>query len=451
MKGMKTSAFTLCSLLIGALMTTGCHDQKIAPLAQEFVTVFESPDPAKVYAYSPGILRLDSGRLVATIDLGGPGMKDWPEPKGKRYRNLIQGKVFTSDDGGKTWQHRLDYPFMHARPFVAGKSIYVLGQCEKLMIVRSDDEGKTWSQPTVLHDGDWTQAPSNVHYANGCVYLVMCQRPYKMGGWPVAVEAPVLMRGRIGDDLTDAKNWTFADSKAFRDVVTPKELDWFGVPVYKSLFDTYSTVAPGRGMAPIGWLETNVIQIVDPNHVWCDPSGKTFHLFSRAHTGGTGYAALAKVVEQGEKPGTGEMKFMLQTVPSGKKMFYVPMPGGQMKFHIVYDEQTKLYWLLSTQATDSMIRPDKMPTGRYGLPDNERRRLQLHFSKNMVDWCFAGLVAVGPADNASRHYASMVIDGEDLIVLSRSGDLRAKTAHDGNLITFHRVKNFRKLVYLDKP
>ena len=167
----------------------------------------------------------------------------------------------------------------------------------------------------------------------------------------------------------------------------------------------------------------------------------------RAHTGGTGYACIAKVVEQGDKPGTGAMTTMLEKAPSGKTMLYAPCPGGQMKFHVLYDEQTKLYWLLSTQATDSMIRPDRMPADRYNLPNNERRRLQLHFSKNMIDWCFAGLVAVGPAEHASRHYASMAIDGNDLVILSRSGDQRAKSAHDGNLITFHRVKDFRELVY----
>jgi hypothetical protein len=103
-------------------------------------------------------------------------------------------------------------------------------------------------------------------------------------------------------------------------------------------------------------------------------------------------------------------------------------------FHVLYDEQTKLYRLLSTQATDSMIRPDRMPADRDNLPNNERRRLQLHFSKNMIDWCFAGLVAVGPAEHASRHYASMAIEGKDLVILSRSGDQRAKSANDGNLI-----------------
>ena len=56
-------------------------------------------------------------------------------------------------------------------------------------------------------------------------------------------------------------------------------------------------------------------------------------------------------------------------------------------------------------------------------------------------------MAVGPVERGSRHYASMVIDGDDLCVLSRSGDERARHAHDGNLITFHRVRAFRDLVY----
>jgi hypothetical protein len=189
------------------------------------------------------------------------------------------------------------------------------------------------------------------------------------------------------------------------------------------------------------------VQLTDPNHLWHDPAGKTFHLWMRANTGGAGYAAIAKVVERGDKPGTGAMTTMLEKVPSGKTMLFVPCPGGQMKFHVLYDEPTKLYWLLSTQATDSMTRPDRLPAGRYNLPNNERRRLQLHFSKNMVDWCFAGFVAAGPVEQASRHYASMAVDGDDLVILSRSGDERATSAHDGNLITFHRVQNFRGLAY----
>ena len=41
----------------------------------------------------------------------------------------------------------------------------------------------------------------------------------------------------------------------------------------------------------------------------------------------------------------------------------------------------------------------------------------------------------------------MVVDGADLLILSRSGDDRAKSAHDGNLITLHRIPGFRGLLY----
>ncbi len=90
----------------------------IKPLADDFTTLFESPDPQRLFAYSPGIVRLASGRLVATIDLGGPGIKEWPGLKWERpgRGDEWQGRVYSSDDHGLTWTHRAEYPFMHARP-----------------------------------------------------------------------------------------------------------------------------------------------------------------------------------------------------------------------------------------------------------------------------------------------------------------------------------------------
>ncbi len=421
---------------------------KVHPLAQEFVKVYESPDPKRVYCYSPGLARCPDGRLVATMDLGGAGVKDLPGIKAKRGKALWRGKVFTSDDHGETWTHRTDFPFLHARPFVAGKSLYVLGHRGNLMVIRSDDWGETWSEPATLTEKQsWHQAPCNVHYANGCVYLVMERRvSNQIRTWPVGELAPVLMRGKTDADLTRRESWTFASELVFRSAMNPKtvgKLDYFGVPFFRVDPLKGRSIALRRGCAPMGWLETNVVQIADPDHYWYDPKGKTFHLLMRAHTGGTGYAALAKVVEGDD----GSMTTMLETVPSGRKALWVPMPGGQMKFHILYDEKTRLYWLLSSQATDSMTRAEKLPANRYNLPNNERHRLQLHFSKNCIDWCFACLVAVGGSARQGRHYASMVIDGDDLHVLSRSGDERAKSAHDGNFISFHTVRGFRKLAY----
>lgn len=425
------------------LASAAAFANPIRPLANDFVAVGISSDPKNIPLYTPSILALPGGRLVAAYERGGTA----------RAKNAAYAFIQTSDDHGKTWTQRGALRMTHARVFAAGKSLYYLGQKGDLQVARSDDRGETWSEQVALTKGQsWHQSACNVWHANGNVYLVMERRiPSENKAWAVGSLAPVLMRAREDADLTNRESWTFASELVFSDLISGYKqndlgLEFFGVPFYAQSYPDRAVVATTpkrRTNSPLGWLETNVVQITDPNHVWFDPSGHTFHLFMRAHTAGTGYAALAKVVGQPD----GSMKTQLEHAPSGKKMLFLPMPGGQMRFHVSYDEKTKLYWLLSSQATDSMTRPDRLPDERYDLPNNERHRLVIHFSKNMVDWCFAGVVAITPSPKQARHYASMDIDGDDLVILSRSGDERAKSAHDGNLITFHRVKNFRELVY----
>lgn len=430
-------------LLTFLLSVAAAVANPIRPLANDFVAVGTSSDPKNIPLYTPSILALPGGRLVAAFERGGTA----------RAKNAAYAFIQTSDDHGRTWTQRGALRMTHARVFAAGKSLYYLGQKGDLQVARSDDRGETWSEQVALTKGQsWHQSACNVWHANGNVYLVMERRTSTENkAWPVGALAPVLMRAREDADLTKRESWTFASELVFSDLIAGYKqnapaLEMFGVPFFKQGYPDRAPVATTpkrRTMSPMGWLETNVVQITDPNHVWFDASGHTFHLFMRAHTGGTGYAALAKVVENAD----GTMTTQLERAPSGQTMLFLPMPGGQMRFHVNYDDKTKLYWLLSSQATDSMTRPDRLPDERYDLPNNERHRLVIHFSKNMVDWCFAGVVAITPSPKQARHYASMDIDGNDLVILSRSGDERAKSAHDGNLITFHRVKNFRELVY----
>ena len=172
---------TWTALLIGLVLATICHARlfpgvwcdcqaaeggPIQPLANEHVVVYRSPEPGKVFCYSPGLVRLDSGRLVATLDLGGPGVPKLPGPKAPKCTEAgtWQGKILTSDDGGQHWTPRLDFPFVHARPFSAGKSLYVLGHDTDLQIIRSDDGGETWTPTTALTTGQkW-------HLNGGCLY-----------------------------------------------------------------------------------------------------------------------------------------------------------------------------------------------------------------------------------------------------------------------------------------
>ena len=414
------------------------------PLANDHTVVYESPDPANVYAYSPGLIQLPSGRLIATMDQGGRGVSKLPDIK--RDGLLWRGRIYVSDDGGKTWQFKTDSPMWHARPFLAGDSVYVLGHQGRLMIVRSDDRGDTWDTPVPLTDSTgWHQAPCNVWYTNGKVYLVMERKTdLAAKGWPVAALAPVVMSASVATDLTKHESWTFSNEYCFRDAVEEfGKPNLIGAPFYKTGQTAPDSKGDRRPMSDIGWLETNIVQFQDPNHVWHDPTGRTFHLWMRAHTGTTNLACVAKAIEAED----GSLNVTLEKAPSGEPMLYVPCPGGQMKFHILYDEETSLFWLLSSQATDSMTDPKKLPENRFNLPNNERHRLTLHFSRNCVDWCFAGLVCDSGNAGQGRHYASMAFSGDDLLVLSRSGDHRAKDSHNGNIITFHRVRNFRDLVY----
>jgi hypothetical protein len=292
----------------------------------------------------------------------------------------------------------------------------------------------------------WHQAPSNVLYSRGRIYLVM-ERITDPKEYYQSVLAPTVMSAPVDTNLLKRESWTFSSELTFRQAwaqAGPARL--IGVPFYPI---NYAWVGPVKGrtqrkMNPLSWLETNVVQFQDPNHIWHDPTGRTIHLWMRAHTGATNMACVAKAVESEDAK---TITVSLEKAPSGETMLYVPCPGGQMKFHILYDGETRLFWLLSSQATDSMARIDRLPPERFDLPNNERHRLQLNFSRNCVDWCFAGLVADSGHPDQARSYASMVIDGEDIHVLSRSGNAKAKNAHDGNLISFHTVRQFRKLVY----
>lgn len=416
-------------------------------LAENFAVVYRSQRPSDIYCYTPGIVATAHRRLIATFDLGGDGVKDMPGPKGARASGTRfgMGKIDVSDDNGRSWSERGAFPFWHARPFLAGDRLYVLGHAGDLMIISSDDEGETWSDPVPLTTGmKWHGSSCNVHYANGHLYLALDERrDLAIEGWNTAGLAPRVLRAAVDSDLLDARSWAISDAKAFNEIISPDDLDLFGVPFYKTPSRAPASLESGRICAPMGWLEPNVVRFEDPAHIWHDPGQSTLHLLLRTNTGGTGYAALMKVLEQDD----GRMISTFETVPSGKRALFIPLPGGHLKFFILYDQASRLYWLLSSQATDSMTRITHMPSVRYNLPNNERHRLQLHFSKNCVDWCFAGLVAAGTTERHARNYASMAIDGDDLLILCRAGDELASDPQYTNLITFHRVKDFRALAY----
>ena len=379
-------------------------------------TIFESPFPDDVFCYTPALCHGFGGRLIAGFDLGGPGTEKLEGPRSKfgDYPPGNQLRILLSDDDGETWRESgTRLPMWHAMIFQAGGVLYAIGQGGPLFISRSTDNGEHWSDLAVLEDGHyWHQSAGRVDFRHGKVYLVYEQR---IPGAPWPGVSPVLMAAKEDADLCNRSSWTF--SEPFRAEPVFAELAAAGWPHF--------------GGGTCGILETSVIRIYDPEHQFYDPEDRTVLLLMRAETGIGNVGAILKGVEAAD----GSLRIEFLKSAAGSRLFLIPFPGGQLKFHLDYDPVSKLYWMVTSPRID----------GFRNAPTGERRRLELLYSSNGIEFRSAGLVADGKGVLDSRHYASLLFDGDDLLVLARSGDDRAKSLHDGNLMTLHRVKNFRSL------
>lgn len=404
----------LYSVICAGLLLSACSTPYNCGrlLAGEKV-ITTSPNPDSIYLYTPAIAEGFGGRFVVAVDYGGPGTYSLDGPKSDfgDYKAGNQIRVLLSDDKGKTWRETpARIPMMHEILFKAGGSLYMIGHSGRMLITRSDDNGETWSEPAVLcPEPRWHQSCTAVDVYDGKVTLVYEKWVAEKHKWPGV--GPVLMQAREDADLTDPSNWKFSELYNPDDDMEAARPS--GIPVN----------APG---AP-GMLETNVIRVHNPANPFYDATGKSVALLARASTGFPDIGVMLKGYERED----GSLAIGRFRKNEGE-VYFVHIPGGDLKFHILYDPESRLYWLLHSQIDGRM---------------NYRRRLALSYSPDLLRWTFAGLVAVGPTDHSARHYATMIQDGDDLFIVSRSGDEKARTAHDGNIVTFHRIKDFRKLIY----
>lgn len=419
-----TPLIVLCSLVASPAAT----------LADEPVAVVRVADPKHQIAYCPAMELLPTGRIVATMlthDSLVAADRQWVV------------SVLTSDDRGRSWTRRKELPMVDGQPFAAGGKVYVIGGREDLFISRSDD-GTTWSDLVPLKTGrTWYSFPGAPLRTGGRIWLEKeCRTQPETGGFPVQVLAPVVLSAPLDADLTRPESWTYSNALGFQDVLARYgKPNLLGVPFHPPRYQKAASAAgPKKGF---GWGEGNLVQIHDPSHVWFDPSGRTFHIFLRAETGRSGLAAMAKAVVSPD----GAIGVDLERAPTGEPILYVPLPGGQGSFNILYDAPTRLYLLISSQSTDSMRKIDSLDPWHYGLPSNERTRLALWYSRNCMDWCFAGLLTDAGGRKRSYYHGSTLIDGDDLILLMRVADQDAVNCHNSNAIAFQRVPGFRRFLH----
>lgn len=154
------------------------------------------------YLCSPSLARLESGKLIAGMDVFGQNMP----------QDLVI--LFSSDDNGKSWKYLCDiHPFYWACLFVHKGVLYIFGlttEYGNLQIAASYDEGKTFTKPTVILYG------SNLLCANGGVHRAPMQivahggRLYtscEYGSWTLGEHLPGVLSIDENADLLTAENW----------------------------------------------------------------------------------------------------------------------------------------------------------------------------------------------------------------------------------------------------
>jgi hypothetical protein len=290
--------------------------------------------------------------------------------------------------------------FLHkGRLYALGMSQVLLNGPEELVISYSEDSGLTWREPLILFEKEKSifgcgvlRSPTSHTVYKGRLWFNVEHEGGK-GWYDGGLQGYSLMSIPEDADLTNTANWTF--SKILR----------------------YSTDFPGavKGGNPF-FLEGNMV---------VSPDGRLFD-FLRYNTEDAepdrDKAALLEV-------DTGN--------PEKAPVFYriIDFPGGMNLFNIIFDPDTHLYVSLIARVT---------------LPwAGQRNILSLSISKDLYTWNVVhdviNLQDSGWSEGcelAGFHSTPFFIEKGDIYLVSRTAYGGARSYHDANRVTFHKVENY---------
>lgn len=317
--------------------------------------------------------------------------------------------VYRSVDKGKNWEllaanicSMSFYSF-----FVFDGKLYLIGtqgSSGNIIIIRSDDNGETWTLPKdtdsgILRYGDFSSAPVPVVVFGNRIWRAFEKNieKYSQGAFVISAD--------IDSDLLKSSSWTVSN-------VIEYDTSWY----------------PGEAVTK-RWLEGNVV---------VGPDGLVDILRVDDETS-SDIAAIVNV----ESP---------EKVSFDSKDGFVELPGGGKKFTIRYDDVSGCYLTLTNPIYDtdgtyshSGIYKDGLPVGFI------RNHLVLYCSKDLRKWNFVKEILSD--DDPFFHafqYIDWQIDGDDLIFVSRTAYPESRglpeKQHDANMMTFHKITDFRNLL-----
>ncbi len=389
------SVFILVSTIIFISSVSSYADDPLPP--PPGTVVDKSPTPKTLYIGSPSMEILPDGTYVASHDWFGDI---------KEHKTVF----FQSKDQGTTWKKISEVTNHYwSILFYCNNALWSLGWAPEvktdkssrcIAIRRSEDGGKTWTEPIdgtsglLLSKGRWTCEPNPILFYKGRIWTTFEASGPSVGkgrNWATGF-CPLVASAPMNANLLDRNVWTFSNA-----------LTW--------------TETPGLG----GWLEGNVL---------FDPHGKMIALLRVDDIKNCGLAARINVSDDGK------------TISFDPHSGFVPLPGGCKKFMIRFDKKSNKYWGLSNWVHPA----DK------DHPDKERVRntLALICSDELKNWEVRTIVLRHEDTTRGFQYVDWRFEGEnDLVFVSRTAWEGAHNCHDANFLTFHRLKNFRTLTRRD--
>ncbi|MHC4879441.1 MAG: sialidase family protein [Planctomycetota bacterium] len=381
------------------------------PLAQDFSVVHKRQNPG-TYVEGCGLIVLPDQSILAVVPVVPRG---GVPKKGPTEINFVR-----SDDGGTTWKTISQLPFYSAVPFLHDGRLYCflfsMGKKfrnDDVYLAASSDGGRTWTEPAKILNGHfWTCQTSMVVRDQRLYWAVDDLRQPDHSNH----RSPRAIVGDLRGDLMDAASWRISNFVSFR-----------GLPD-AFLRDDYDPQSRRVWNMPDHWLESNIVEV-----------GGRLRLIATVKSQWQTLSNICGICDVEDDGMDLTMKF---------RQFH-PMSGGQLKFAITHDPQSRMFWATANFVVDGQESQDWWDKARgekryLGLGGNDRRFLMLMYSVDALNWFQAGCVARAESLSESFMYGTPVIDGDDMLVISRTS-INAHDQHDADHATFHRVKNFRSL------
>ena len=336
-----------------------------------------------VYVSDPCILVLSNGHYLASHALFGSASGSGTSGKTRIFRSIDKGVTWTQVNGGSELTG-----ILRGTLFEHGGAVYLLGANKDSSgtagISKSTNGGVTWATPSSLAPNGGMATPDHVLPVNGRLW---------------AATTTTAVSAASSSELSSSAAWTRPG----------------GFPAASNSW------LPGTGFN----ATTNFI---GEGQITYSP-GEGLVILPKVRL--LSYTAIARV-----NATTG-------TVTFDPDRDFVRLPGGEKKFGVRYDSMSGKYFLLGNP-----ILP--VHTGSSIARDLIRNTAAVFSSTDLRRWKLEKIFLYSPnIDYEGFQYFNFDFDGEDIVIASRTafdvGGNRPPRGHDSNLLTFHRLANFRNL------